>query len=698
MKYVRYRGEFKALNRDRYRVDILQEALRPFDIESFDFDGECVDIEWGEAAKYESVQSSSATVNILSDSDRRFIDLYTVGDNNTLVRIYRNDRLYWSGSIDPEFYEEPFSDAENYSVSLSFFDFGCLDRINWNRRGFASIRDIITYILESTGIEYNALIEHCATKASQSATDSVLSDILIDQGNFFDEDGEPMSMREVLEGVLQPFALKIKQKNGNIYVYDLESLSALPVKEVIWTDTDAMYSVGETYNNVRVSLSINERSVISEIQMDEKSVSGAIESVAVVAANLEGTAFYLKLGSEIKESDVTMTTHCRSFSMTEALYGDKCKGIAYTVDNWDINGQVYRRLINQAQPVTGYGNFRIVTNTYITSTAAADELRRIRIELPLLVSPKKQPFEDAHIDNEKGNWGEFSSRAIYTFVPIILKLKDEDGKVLCHYNNVDLRSSSGCDLSLAKWVAGDCTDIKAYLAYYKSDRKATSMDGWQRNSQLFGCYRGTLPQSIQRLTGENIPLPYVNGKYLSGMLELTICEGLDFFDVNFINKMKLENRYRDIHWVLYRMPKISFTNQYGKSIELEDIEYNAYVNKHAKEELKIDTIIGCNNIPSACATGQIVDTSRNAGAKLYRAGKSGSVENLLIGTIYSNYANRNIVLSGTMAINPEFGVLTDKFERRSYTDTTVLQHLFSGEEETTMVQFSNDNYESIEYI
>lgn len=83
--------------------------------------------EWAETDKLEPVQGSAATLEIVSKVDRQYKDLYTVEAGSIRMDAYRNDILYWSGTLDTEIYEEPFSYENEYEVKLTFSDFALLD-------------------------------------------------------------------------------------------------------------------------------------------------------------------------------------------------------------------------------------------------------------------------------------------------------------------------------------------------------------------------------------------------------------------------------------------------------------------------------------------------------------------------------------------------------------------------------------------
>ena len=98
MMYTRYRGSFLGINGVVWTVAILQE---------------------------DAVCGSVATLTVVSPEDRTYEDLYSVEPGMIRMDVYKDDVLYWSGCLDPEFYEEPYSREKNYDVKFTFSDFGC---------------------------------------------------------------------------------------------------------------------------------------------------------------------------------------------------------------------------------------------------------------------------------------------------------------------------------------------------------------------------------------------------------------------------------------------------------------------------------------------------------------------------------------------------------------------------------------------
>ena len=104
----RYTGGFYSVANTLYRVEIWQEGYGGA-ATGVAFGESPVTIEWQEVDKLEPVMSSSAKLQLFSDSDRQFVDLYTIKAGSVRMDVYRSESLYWSGTLDPELYEEPFA-------------------------------------------------------------------------------------------------------------------------------------------------------------------------------------------------------------------------------------------------------------------------------------------------------------------------------------------------------------------------------------------------------------------------------------------------------------------------------------------------------------------------------------------------------------------------------------------------------------
>lgn len=274
---VIHTGSFLSRAGVTWRVDIWEEgytaeqaaALIPGELD-FPAD-EPVVIEWDEKDKEEVVCGSSCTVRVISPGDRTYAGLYTTEVAAIGVNIYRDGELHWTGTLDPCQYEEPYERAWGYDVLLTFTDFGVLDRLRYNLKGLQKMSDVLTDALTRAGlsaasVDYSSLISSLHvpvtgstpsaydgaptggnqviwndngsgillpdsyvppalddnTDATEPATPDTLA-VLSD--NFYDDDDEGKTLLEVVEAMLQPMGMRMVQRGGTVWVYDLNAVA-----------------------------------------------------------------------------------------------------------------------------------------------------------------------------------------------------------------------------------------------------------------------------------------------------------------------------------------------------------------------------------------------------------------------------------------------------------------------------------------
>lgn len=702
-KTLKYWEEFRSVRNTLYRVEILTDETSTTPIEVVSPYDTPIEIEWNEVDKLEPVQGACLTLSLSSKSDRQFLSLFSIDVGTVRVDVYRDGTLYWSGMLDPELYEEPYSEKQDYDVSFTFSDFAILDRLRWGKKGVCSLQEVIDVCLNASGIHYNKLEKFISTKTSAAETRPIdLSALYILCENFYDEDGEPMTLREVLDEVLRPFALRMVQKGGNIYLYDLNAVyTNMDVAEVKWADVDAELNTDKIYNNVKVVFSpyadaeLIDGTLIHEKMLPEHK-SGPMWLVDNDFNNA-ADGFSIVTGEQ-EDLPLRLLGDCKFFRMDSEYSGSDDAGVAYAFKGWQsLNyygfafGKSFPRVfsngVNISKPIIGSESAFLGYVSYKRSDY------RLRISLDVLFDVRYNPFENASRPNEEGNWGRLQDWCNFGYIPVMLYLKDSNGKILYHYENAGvMHSNSYVHGANCRWVPGTGKWGDMYLGYYnKGNRKSASgFGGWQTNQMIIGYYRDGLPKKWEKMEqGELIDLPPVGG-----FLEMQIGSGVHQFDY----KRKEKDIYSIARWLLYRAPKVTLVGRNGIALKIEDIEDAAWVNRSAKEELEIDTILGTlgkNYCPSA--RGLILKSNYEAYQTFSRAGVEDRLEHLLIGTVYSQYAFRHHTLSGTTDIIPTVCVLTDASIAGKFILLSEVQNLLQETSEIIMSEFSADHFDGIEY-
>lgn len=696
-KQLRYKGGFYSQSQILYEVEIYQEGYSGI-VSDIAFCDEPLEIEWPETDKLEPVQSSNATLQLYSDNDRQFVDLYTIEAGSVRMDVFKNGELYWSGTLDPELYEEPFAYKSDYGVEITFADMAILDRLSWIKTGFMTIRGIIQEALSRSGIRYKSISEYISTKLSEYGTESLLDAISVNLSNFFDEDGEAMTMREVLDETLRPFGMRLIQKGGDIILYDLNHIHTSFTPEAIrWCRDDSTLGVDKVYNNVKLTFSPYEKTELMNGSVDPKTVGSGqkLTTRVYTESSSQEIGFYTYLSDTAK--GLEKNDKAKFFKIEPVFSGSEEAGVAWTIQTFGNGIGPYQNYIQNATSTIGSMLFKVPETPYLAYIGLDRRNYKLKLNISLLFDVRYNPFEEAQVLNEEGNWDRLKNWCNFAYVPFILTLRDAEGKAIYHWQNKGVKDSNSYARIDCRWVAGEGTWGDAWMCWYQGNRKnETGLGGWQKNKQIIGYYRGDkLPVLFDKMD----PAEYVDMPDKPGYLELQIGVGVPCYDYGDKNHWQLrDDIYPITRWVLYKDPTIVIVDKNGKQISAEDVEHNAWINRSAKEELKIDTILGTLKEPSPAALGQFFLTSDKSVKNIfYRAGVTDQLERLLIGTAYSNYAKRHNTLSGTADLLPSFAIYTDVNEPGKYILLSETQKLNSDESEILMAEFDADNYEGVEF-
>jgi hypothetical protein len=713
MKYLRYYSGFYSRDNIPYRIEIWQDAEAAFDPERITLAADPVEIEWAEVDKLEPVHSSSATLNMVSLSDRCFADLYTVAPGTIRLDILRNGALYWSGTLDTELFEEPYSYKDRYITTVTFSDFAVLDRMDWQDRGAKTMSEVLETCLAAAGFNRGVLEKRVSTGLAEGYTGDLFDDCSLMCDNFFDEDDEPSSIREVLDEMLRPFALRLKQKNGKLLLYDINGIYDTASTAVQWRGTDAEMGVEPVYNKVTITFSPYASATLfdgtlapDDILTDQADVAGEEMVYTDRTLNTEGFRFTYGASGTRRLGKLELTdAGGRPFRIDPEYSGSNAAGVMWgyrTGTDWHGS--------RPQNPVEGdYGTYPTMDTCHkmitlpkvrVLSNHDANGRRyRMRVTLSVLFDVRYNPFEPASRKNEEGNWDDFANWVNYGYIPVRILLYDDAGKARYYYDNHMVRWNEDPTYG-GTWkmmVESTQEDIQiSWLSFYDlSNRESnTGFGGWQENKRALGYYSGKLTDSyIKAPTGELLPsLP------ISGYIEVMIYSGVWRRDNNdnypFPHKVWTISR-----WLLYKDPKIEIVKDNGRDIEEEDIEVSAWINRQAKEGLDISTIIGTSQVLVPSGRGYILKTSDLSILQTFnRASVTDSLERLLAGTVYSNYARRMSTLNGTVALIPSAEVLSDvSSDNAKYMLLSEVQNLAAETSEIKMAEIAPDSYEGIEY-
>ena len=750
--YTIYSGEFISREGHRWRIELLRdldEEPQTVGVLRFPSEG-ALTIEWGEVERWEVLQGSTATLRIISPGDRTYLDLYAIRVGEVRMDVYRDGALWWSGTMDTEFYEEPYEQVSDYEVTLTFSDLGVLDRLKYDLAGTHTLRELTQYALTRAGLGHLALDDTSYISLShEDGTHCTPDTLSMASENFYDEDGEPSTLQEVVEGLLQPLGLRLVQREGKVWVHDLYAMQSKATRqEVYWTADTQTLGVAPVVNNVKLTFSpyAKEKPMESKLKYKEPYDPGSTEH------NLSGDlndhySYYPACDNDNKMPDGSWDYNNISFRLwtgsgeglayarygyfkIEPIFGGSAaEGALYAFRAGTIyNGNTGR--------IHGAGNFypghtaTLRTHrAYLPRLTEADAGRYyLRLTLPILADGRYNPFTSDSGGNHE-DWQDYlKGRAHHLFLAVDVHLFGGPDEVtaLRHWSNSQLttaatRNPDFAD-TLGEWLDGadgwSGTEHDGWLAYYDRDEYSAGSPiggGWVTNRQCLGTPRYTLagidfadvrPSIKNRDDGQYIPYPAEGG-----WLEVTVygCpwpvkkKTTDTYypGVTTITDEEMKGCMERMSWLLLKAPEVEVVDRTlaANSISQDDLEYRGTINPEAKEELTIDTI--CGSAPEAMPTSRgcyLLATDGTQLARLRRGTLTAQPERILIGSIYGQAAARKTTLSGEARIAATGGgTLLLYTERSQSADRLFLprsetQDAQSDTTELSLVELSNVTY------
>ena len=395
-----------------------------------------------------------------------------------------------------------------------------------------------------------------------------------------------------------------------------------------------------------------------------------------------------------------------------------------------------------------YRTRRIMIPNAVGDTSLAWQKKMLKIQIPMLYDQRYNPWEQADDDHNKlwdGGAGiKRRANSIGLRLNIRLYKNPTGGSPIRYFQNIawiDL-SASGKNVTMQSKMTADCVLSKTGWTIPANTQLLPTLimyckfDGTEVPSEDSPCLGGMQDGGVpfnnkcktdyyfrQNNDGLYVPFPSISSndsnyqkKY---WLEIEVTDGLYIYDKgrmqvgsidsyaqlpNLYLKGPADNisheSYGDCRWWLVGFPTVSIvenTNQIYGDVECDDIEQSGVIDANAAEELSIDTVCGCCDLVVAKGAYINYGTGRPV-TELSRAGRTAAVEQLLIGTMYSQYAGRHLKLSGTTrAVLPLEGLrlLTDShYPDKRFLVTQETYNVIDGESELTMVEASADNYTS----
>ena len=591
---------------------------------------------------------------------------------------------------------------------------GVLDRLNFDLSGMQTLAGLVSYCVGRCGFICGGIDDSLiSTQLTKNGSALKLANLKVRSDNFYDEDGEAKTLADVIEGILQPLALRIVQRAGKVYVYDINGLYTKAAKKLIeWDGSSQTMGVDSVYNNAKITWSTYAQ---SGNLSPESCWPESIETPPNVAAlnNVSGGSmngaqyfsyhyenkdlvkwwdaqdygFTIWLAKQGNNAELT-NTNVRFFRIVPQYDGTECEGVAvkWTAvagikitypGGYDMSYRFVPYGVNLAD-LTGFltdiGPALFKNNgVWVPPVETASDLL-LRVRLDMLLDPRFNPFESAEnngLVNYKDFYSNWNTHGNFVYVPVTIKFQPDGSDTVYVWDNRSIvqadvsnpvKSINGTYGSWVKLTDDETPNAWGWLAYYDAkDRKETSgVLGWKMNRPAINPHTAaTLSILTNAEDGQYIPYPNFGGN--GGKLWVEVRAGnwqisdgnATLKNVNYNNPKQLWDK---ISWILFKLPEIEILNgrQFDQTINTDDVEYSALLNRAAKEAIEIDTICGTSAEGVPTARGAYFDASTGKQIKqLTRAGRTTQAEDLLIGTLYSQFAQRRTTLSGEAVISQD---------------------------------------------
>ena len=625
---VKYFYEFKGSDKVLNRVEILTDETT--ESKEVTPSGRPFTLSYKDRGKLAPVCDCGATLSFISKEIFQFVDLHTDDMQQYLVKFYRGGNLFWIGWLDSELYNERLTDYPPYEVEFTASDFNIFYRLKYRDSGGSSYTDIATLFdhlrrcLNLLNLPFNKLYLGCSTTMDNGGSgrgqENAFTTSYIMSSNFYDEDGEPMSCREVIESLLQPFGLTMLQKDANVYIvdyntihdglsmrrYDFNTFSFETTESVSWDNGDIKgklfsssnaYGFEEMYNNVTITSSLYAEDTAIDKSVSEDTVSNEITS--------DNQGMY---------------------SMTEY---STCEGWSHNLfavwEDFNSGNTVVGAVMNY----TGNGTERNgITFESDDMYLFTEDSCWIRIKCSAYANTKDNPFDDEDSDYPE------STRRLRLFCKLLL-LQGNNVVSYCKDRRwYDVSSESEaeyCELtfftSSGQQGALDIRVVNQWVTNSRNGRGSSEVDTTVQLDRFL--QNGDLFMSPSK----------------SGKLKLVI-------DYAIIDDNKREfggaqaTVFKDVKDLLINDISITLEDDDGNRLSTDDYEFKSYINKKVNNDYDAVTLrcISANEEKYPIGKANMLfKNGNNYGIQtsFTRAGQTDILERLLMCTIHSNYSDKN---------------------------------------------------------
>ena len=172
---------------------------------------------------YEPIRSSTATLTLLGSD--LLLDLFSINNQYAPVKLFKGDKLMWTGYIVPEQFTQPYKPTpDNISIDC-ISAIGTLENIQYEKQtenGFITAINLLRYIIRSANGGYEKIYipyVYGSSEVNYSTKKNIFDEITLAEENFT---SEGMMLDEVLEYFCRFFNWTLYDYEGSLYFVDVD--------------------------------------------------------------------------------------------------------------------------------------------------------------------------------------------------------------------------------------------------------------------------------------------------------------------------------------------------------------------------------------------------------------------------------------------------------------------------------------------
>jgi hypothetical protein len=614
---VKYYYNFKSLNNnDTYKVEILEDAATtPEEIRGAK---DPFIVDFPEKDLFDPVKSSGAILNLFSQTDRQFLDLYTSDYLKYKVRLYKNTtELIWSGYLDTELYTEQFNSIDNYPVQLTANDgFVLADRIYFydssgykkKYSGLISQWSLIQIILDKLDLDHSYLqvgLSTTSTGVTITTSTTILHGVYVQASNFYDEDDKPQTLRTILNDLLLQYGATMKRIGDTIYIYDNNTLLSNgnfkkynssftylsqgsittligDLSSIGFASTNQQLTIQPAINTQKIKLSkYSTNEIVNYTAGNDFQYLNNIGSFGIDSDEYKWAEFYFQSSSVINNGSAAKLT------LMKGMGTENLNNSAFYI-KWDPDYDYYQNLIS----------FKY--NPFMYASTNSNIVYYLKIAVKAYIRTKS--YE-----------GDPSENPYSYMLKAILSLNVKCGSYMYYMDSQ----------YAGTWLAtSDPTYTTNLVYFYDVDRTESIGDQWILNKSP----KKQNPNEYHDFV--LIPL----SQNLADEIEISVINSTQFYGYN-----EVPTNPNAIHDVRISDIVVSISDAYGNDIKDTDLEIIGSLDPLAKNEGEEITLLsGVNeNYYPICRSG-LFNASNQGIVNFTRNSQTTRLESLLLNSIQSN--------------------------------------------------------------